>query len=100
MTDEEIIRTLNEIRNGYLNLLMCLESAKSDPYMYYIEALEQSVKNVQAITNLKTEMKSMKTQLSGTNNDFAIGYISAISTLEGYLAMLENGGGEDGEINR
>jgi hypothetical protein len=100
MTDEEIIRTLNEIRNGYLNLLMRLESAKSDPYIYYIKALEQSVKNVQAITNLKSEMKSMREKaLNCENRDFATGYISAISTLEGYLSMLEIGGGVDGQTN-
>jgi hypothetical protein len=52
------------------------------------------------IENLKAEMKYMKSKaMTFVNRDYTIGYISAISTLEGYLAMLENGGCEDGEIN-
>jgi hypothetical protein len=37
--------------------------------------------------------------LNCENRDFATGYISAISTLEGYLSMLEIGGGVDGQTN-
>lgn len=39
---------------------------------------------------LKKEIKNMKGKQNSTNTDYMTGYISALSTLEGYIAKLEN----------
>lgn len=65
-----------------------------------MQAFIDHQKKIEIIEKLKVEMKSMKNDADNfTDQNYQTGYISAISTLEGYLAMLENGGGEDGEIN-
>jgi hypothetical protein len=62
----------------------------------YIEALKLGIEALKNMEGVKAELKEMKRQTYiFQNQDYATGYISAISTLEGYLAMLENGGFED-----
>jgi hypothetical protein len=52
-----------------------------------------------AIEILKMEIKDMKNRAQYfRNSDYATGYVSAVSTIEGCIAMLESGKGcEDGE---
>ena len=42
-------------------------------------------------TSLKNEIKNMKEQVNNaeTNQDYRTGYFSALSTLEGFIAMIE-----------
>jgi hypothetical protein len=62
------------------------------------ESYDMAIKALKAIEKLKTEMKAMKIQASECSNaDFSCGYISAISTLEGYISILESGGESDGD---
>lgn len=61
------------------------------------DCVDMGIKTLENAEKLKTEMKSMREKAMNCENcDYATGYISAISTIEGHLAMLENGGGEDG----
>jgi uncharacterized protein Yka (UPF0111/DUF47 family) len=100
MTSEEIVKLIDETRNVCRNVSILVQSIKQDHCTYFIKALEQSVKNAETVEKLKTEMKSMREKAMNCENwDYATGYISAISTLEGYLAMLEKGDFEDGEKN-
>jgi hypothetical protein len=55
MKNEDVIHILNEMKSGYQNLMMCLESAKSDTYMYYVKALEQSITNAKIIEEIKKQ---------------------------------------------
>jgi predicted glycosyltransferase involved in capsule biosynthesis len=60
------------------------------------ESYDMAIKALKTIKELKAEMKSTKNDADNfTDQNYQTGYISAISTLEGYLAILENGGGED-----
>lgn len=43
---------------------------------------------------LKKEIVKLKKNQSSTNTDYYTGYISALSTLEGFIAKLENEEGD------
>lgn len=40
--------------------------------------------------DIKREIKRMKAKVNSTNSNYNTGYISALSTLEGFLAEMEN----------
>jgi hypothetical protein len=62
------------------------------------ESYDMAIKALKMIEKLKAEMKAMKIQVSECSNaDFSCGYISAISTLEGYISILESVGESDGD---
>jgi hypothetical protein len=97
MTPQEAIEELKNLR-----LFMELEDKmnKTDFNSFTYDCVDTGIKTLENAEKLKTEMKSMKEKAMNCENwDYATGYISAISTLEGYLAILENGGCENGEIN-
>lgn len=55
---------------------------------FYEDEIRQG-KNI-AINDIKSEVHAMKIRLNSTNTDYIAGYMSALSTLEGYLEILRN----------
>jgi hypothetical protein len=61
-----------------------------------IQAFIDHQRKIEVIEKLKAEMKAMKVQMNECSNaDYLCGYISAISTIEGYIAELESKGSDD-----
>lgn len=59
-------------------------------------ACDMAILALRVVDSLKTELKVMKREANGfTNWDYMTGYISAISTIEGYIAELESEGSDD-----
>jgi hypothetical protein len=81
MTIQEAIKWQQVIKRGFAR------------YMGYERtSCDMAIKALKMIESLKSGMKSMKNDAdSFADPKYQIGYISAISTLEVYLAMLENG---------
>lgn len=59
-------------------------------------ACDMAILALRVVDSLKSELKVMKEEANGfTNWDYMTGYISAISTIEGYIAELESGGSDN-----
>jgi hypothetical protein len=93
MTSENAITGLENLRL-FMELQDAMNKTSFNSFTY--DCVDMGIKALGNGEKLKTEMNSMRAKAMNCENwDYATGYISAISTLEGYLAMLENGGGED-----
>jgi hypothetical protein len=98
MTIQEAIDGLKNLR-----LLMELEDKTNENKFnsFTYDCVDMAIEALNTVESMKAELKEMKRQAYiFQNQDYATGYISAISTLEEYLAMLENGGYEDGNVGR
>jgi hypothetical protein len=90
MTDKEIIHFLECEKNDSDYYRRKFSNREFYEKLRH-ESYDMAIKALKTIEELKSELKEMKRQAYiFQNQDYATGYISAISTLEGYLAMLEN----------
>lgn len=86
MNPEEAVKCLNEM------LLQCDFSdqygdmADSEPY---VEAVKFAEDRIQALENIKQEIKKLKIKVSSESYNYLIGYLSALSVVEGIIAKEE-----------
>ena len=86
MNQEEAIKLLNEM------LLQCDFSdqygdiSDSEPY---VEAVKFAEDRIQALENIKQEIKELKMKVSSESHNYLVGYISALSVVEGIIAKEE-----------
>lgn len=76
----EDIRSCYDIVDGYNGM------AEYASIQKFIDATP----TVTIIDDIKKEIKNMKEKQNSTNTDYVTGYISALSTLEGYIVVLEH----------
>jgi hypothetical protein len=100
MTSEDAINGLKNLRL-FMELQDKMNKTNFNSFTY--DCIDTGIQALKDFQSIKALLKTMKRQMDNCKNqDYATGYISAISTLEGYLSMLEseNGGCENGEINK
>ena len=67
----------------------------NNPSLDYVISVIVDEEVNKTLTKLKDEIKNLKGRQNSTNTDYVTGYISALSTLEGFIATLACGDSEE-----